>query len=248
MKIVQITDSHLYRDPAQRLFGLINTNDTLLDVIAMVKKENPDLVIASGDLSEDGSKESYQRLRQYLTALNCDVYTIYGNHDHPANFDQYLIGGNIKKTKIFKNDFLTLLFINSFKENSHGGYVSEDELLELENALKNHDNCILVIHQHFSPLRDIEPKTENLIDRYILENGQQLIDIITPYKSKIKFCITGHVHNFYQYKVNGIAVYSCPSSCVQFARNMEHLIEVAKPSFLVYNFRDNDYEVIRKVI
>ena len=91
MKIIQITDFHLYKDPKQRLYGLVNTNDTLLDVLAVVKKEKPDLVIASGDLSDDGSKESYQRLQVYLSELNCDVYTIYGNHDHPANFDQYLI-------------------------------------------------------------------------------------------------------------------------------------------------------------
>ena len=249
MKIIQITDFHLYQDPKQRLYGLVNTNDTLLDVLEVVKKENPDLVIASGDLSDDGSKESYQRLQGYLGELGCDVYAIHGNHDNPANFDRYLIGGNIKWGKVFCSDFVTLLFINSFKENSDSGYISDDELLQLEDNLKKYDNCILVIHHHFLLLKNIEPQIENIMDRYITENGQELFDVITRYKSKIKFCITGHVHNFYQSEIDGVKIYSCPSTCVQFAKNIEHLIEAKKkPSFLVYNFKNDNYELLEKSI
>ncbi len=249
MKIIQITDCHLYQDPKQRLCGLINTNDTLLDVLAVVKKENPDLVIASGDLSDDGSKESYQRLQGYLGELDCDVYTIYGNHDHPANFDQYLIGGNVKKSNIFCSDVATLIFINSFKENTSSGYITDDEFLQLEDSLKKYDNCILVVHHHFLPLKNIEPQVENIMDRYIMENGRELFDVIPRYKSKIKFCVTGHVHNFYQSEVDGVKIYSCPSTCAQFSKTAEHLIEAKKkPAFLIYNFKNGNYEIINKTI
>ncbi len=248
-KIIQITDFHLYKDPKQRLYGLVNTNDTLLDVLAVVKKEKPDLVIASGDLSDDGSKESYQRLQGYLSELNCDVYTIYGNHDHPANFDQYLIGGNVKKSNIFCSDFVNLLFINSFKENAHSGYITDDELMQFEDSLKKYDNCVVVVHHHFLPLKNIEPQIENIMDRYIMENGRELFDVITRYKSKIKFCVTGHVHNFYQSEIDGIKIYSCPSTCVQFAKTSEHLIEAKKkPAFLIYNFSNNNYDITQKSI
>ena len=229
--------------------GLINTNDTLLDVLAAVKEERPDLVIASGDLSDDGSKESYQRLQGYLSELDCGVYTIYGNHDNPANFDQYLIGGNVKKSKIFCGDFVNLLFVNSFKENVHSGYITDDEFLQLEDSLKKYDNCIVVVHHHFVPLKNIEPHIENIMDHYILENGQKLLDVLTHYKSKIKFCVTGHVHNFYQVEIGGVKIYCCPSTCAQFAKNIEHLIEAKKkPSFLIYNFTNDNYDVIEKSI
>ncbi len=249
MKIIQITDFHLYKDPKERLCGLVNTNDTLLDVLEMVKVENPDLVIATGDLSDDGSKESYQRLQGYLGELDCDVYTIYGNHDNPANFDLYLIGGNVKKSRIFCSDFVTLVFVNSFKERSHSGYVADDELLQLEDSLKKYDNCVVVVHHHFVPLKNIEPRIENIMDLYILENGQKLLDVLARYKSKIKFCVTGHVHNFYQLETNGIKIYCCPSTCAQFAKNIEHLIEARKkPSFLIYNFKNDNYEIIEKSV
>lgn len=248
MKIVQISDFHLYKDSTQKLFGLVNTDDTLLNLLEVVKKEKPDLVIASGDLSNDGSKESYQRLKKYLSNIDCNVYTIYGNHDNPANFDRYLIGSNIKRDRVFKSDSFTLVFINSFKENYDSGYVTDNELLELEHNLKQNENCILVIHHHFYPLKNIEPVAENIIDRYILENWQQLVDVITRYRSKVKFCITGHVHNFYHYQVNDIEIYCCPSSCVQYARTKELFIEATKPSLLVYEFNGNNYEVIRKSV
>lgn len=248
MKIVQISDFHLYKDPTQRLFGLVNTNDTLLDVLEVVKKEKTDLVIASGDLSDDGSKESYQRLKSYLNNLDCDIYAIHGNHDNPDNFNHYLIGGNIKNSKVFKSDFFTLIFIDSYKHGFSSGFITDDNFVELESNLKENDNCILVIHHHFFALKNIEPKTDNILDRYILENGQRLIQMINCYQSKIKFCITGHVHNFYQYQVNNVKIYCCPSTCVQYARKSELLLEATNPSFLVYNFMADGYEVTRKTI
>jgi 3',5'-cyclic AMP phosphodiesterase CpdA len=57
MKVIQISDIHLAKDPKHRIYGLVNTQDTFIDVLNQVKAEKPDLVIVSGDTSQDGSAE-----------------------------------------------------------------------------------------------------------------------------------------------------------------------------------------------
>ena len=70
MKIIQITDTHINADPSTRIFGLVNTEATFLDVLEKVKNEKADLVIATGDLSQDCLIASYERLTSYLNTLH----------------------------------------------------------------------------------------------------------------------------------------------------------------------------------
>ena len=64
IRIAQITDCHLPADPKQQYRG-INPRDNLNTLLQKVKDLAPNLVLASGDLSEDGSRISYLALQQY---------------------------------------------------------------------------------------------------------------------------------------------------------------------------------------
>lgn len=63
--LVQLTDSHLFAEADGKLLGL-NTGDSLARVVELAVAEQPriDLILATGDLSQDGSVASYQRFRQ----------------------------------------------------------------------------------------------------------------------------------------------------------------------------------------
>ena len=63
--LVQLSDSHLFAEANGRLLGM-ETRDSLQQVIQRVLDEQPqiDLLLASGDISQDGSEASYQRFRQ----------------------------------------------------------------------------------------------------------------------------------------------------------------------------------------
>lgn len=62
LNLVQITDSHLFADPAGTLLGL-PTSDSLKSVVDLVVQEQQgvDLVLATGDIAQDGSAVSYRR-------------------------------------------------------------------------------------------------------------------------------------------------------------------------------------------
>ena len=65
--LVQLSDSHLFAEADGSLLGM-NTRDSLQRVIGLVREQQPqiDLVLATGDLSQDGTLESYQLFRCLL--------------------------------------------------------------------------------------------------------------------------------------------------------------------------------------
>ncbi len=69
--LVQLSDSHLFAEEDGKLLGM-DTRDSLAKVIERVQTEQPqiDLILASGDLSQDGSLASYQRFRDLSAQLN----------------------------------------------------------------------------------------------------------------------------------------------------------------------------------
>ena len=62
MRILQITDTHLYGDPAARHYDRIDTGAALTGLLDRLGAlEAVDAVVHTGDASEDGSEESYRR-------------------------------------------------------------------------------------------------------------------------------------------------------------------------------------------
>lgn len=83
MLIAQITDLHLgfdRADPAE-----LNAR-RLAAVIDRVLDHRPDLVIASGDLTEHGDAASYACVRRALARLPMPVLAMVGNHDRRGPF------------------------------------------------------------------------------------------------------------------------------------------------------------------
>ncbi|HSW93787.1 MAG TPA: metallophosphoesterase, partial [Gammaproteobacteria bacterium] len=76
-KVVQITDCHLFKDNSC-MFD-VPTNQTFNQVIEQIKKEelhDTDAIFLTGDLSQDESKESYQRIVDALQDTSKNIYWI----------------------------------------------------------------------------------------------------------------------------------------------------------------------------
>ena len=78
--IIQISDCHLPADTGQQYRG-INPHKNLKRLMRKVKALRPDLILATGDLSEDGSRASYRLLKRYLKLHDTPVLALPGNHD-----------------------------------------------------------------------------------------------------------------------------------------------------------------------
>ena len=82
VRIVQITDLHLFAEKQQALLG-INTWDSFTAVKEAMRSdiEDADLILVTGDVSQDRSAASYQAVCQALDHLGKPVHFLPGNHD-----------------------------------------------------------------------------------------------------------------------------------------------------------------------
>src|SRR5579864_3800774 len=84
LRIIQISDTHLFGDKQTELLG-VKTHDSFHAVMELVKREKDviDLILLTGDLSQDGSDVAYKRIADFLKPFNVPAYFAFGNHDYP---------------------------------------------------------------------------------------------------------------------------------------------------------------------
>src|SRR5271166_1678561 len=87
MIIAQITDTHIKRK-GKLLHHMINTAKRLRKAVERLNAldPRPDVVLATGDLVEDGKRKEYKLLRKILDHLEIPLYVIPGNHDRSEAF------------------------------------------------------------------------------------------------------------------------------------------------------------------
>lgn len=89
LRILHLTDTHLYGNDS-RHYDVVDTEAHLRMALARVADRAFDLVVCSGDVSEDGSVASYERVRNILepwaTARGARTIYAMGNHDDRASF------------------------------------------------------------------------------------------------------------------------------------------------------------------
>jgi 3',5'-cyclic AMP phosphodiesterase CpdA len=86
MLICQISDLHI-KTHGKLSYGVVDTSGLLARCVAhiLALKSPPDIVIATGDLTDFGRPDEYAHLRQLLAPLTMPLYLIPGNHDHREN-------------------------------------------------------------------------------------------------------------------------------------------------------------------
>lgn len=99
MRILHLTDTHLYGDPAARHYGRIDSHAALRGVLErLAGLERIDLVVHAGDASEDGTAESYLRLHALLDPfaeeLGAQLAVLMGNHDVSLEYSAAIAPGD----------------------------------------------------------------------------------------------------------------------------------------------------------
>lgn len=212
IKILQISDMHLSASIDDQLVG-VNTEDSFLSILNLAQEESwpPDLIILTGDLSQDSSAESYCRLIQHLKKLQIPCYVLPGNHDTPSRIKNFFTAPPVTYQPLLHYKQWLFAFLNSETPNEEGGTLDETAIENLRLEINAHpDKHVLICLHH-----QLIPVGSEWLDTMTVSNPDSLIKIVAEH-SNVRGIIHGHVHQASQRHIANKPLYGTPSTCFQF--------------------------------
>ncbi len=210
--LVQLSDSHLFADADVTLLGM-NTRDSLQRVIDLVREQQPpvDLVLATGDLSQDGTLASYQQFRDMTAPMGAPARWLPGNHDEPQIMADAAVHSDLLEPVVDVGNWRVTL-LDSAVPGSVPGYLQDQQLQLLVQALSEAPNRHHLVCLHHHPVSIgcawMEPIG--------LRNPDALFAVLDRFP-QVKAVLWGHVHQEIDSERNGVRLLASPSTCIQFA-------------------------------
>ena len=173
----------------------------LMDVIVDINSNDTELVILSGDLTDEGSDEQLKNVKSFLDNIKKPLFVIPGNHEN--NWSQsacktfFDIWGNDRFVTETEN--LVIVGINCGPYMKMGdGHVKHEDLMWLDKTLservKNGKRVLSICH--YAPNTD-------------LDSYREYVNILKKYP--VVAHLNGHYHQYKQYRVENIEVLHCRS-------------------------------------
>lgn len=241
--VAQITDSHLFSS----VNGLHHGHNVLknLKKVLLSVSNNPqiDYIVFTGDLTQDHTEESYQHFVECVH--ECDVsvpiYYLAGNHDEPELLAKYFSVSPFEADKEINLSHWQIQLVDS-KSATPAGYVSEQALIKLQNAIKAGKHQLLMMHHH--PI-----DVGYFIDKHGLQNKADFWQVINGYNN-IKAIACGHVHGAMKLSnpvsnpvtkslkpklKEHVILYTCPATSIQFDPNVDGVAALSKgPGYRIF--------------
>ncbi|MEO8224947.1 MAG: 3',5'-cyclic-AMP phosphodiesterase [Gammaproteobacteria bacterium] len=212
MRILHITDPHLYAQRAARMRG-VNTDDTFVATLkhALADPRPADIILATGDLVQDESRAGYARFQELTAMPGLPVYCLPGNHDSPEIMREMLCEAPFQFCGVAERGGWSLVLLNTFASNDDGGVLPPHELEFLEKTLvgTRSDHCLIALHHQPVPMGS------RWLDSVALRNADQFLAIIDRH-AHVRGIVWGHVHQASDRERNGVRLMSTPSTCAQF--------------------------------
>lgn len=223
LRILHLTDTHLYGD-TRRHYDVVDTRSHLIRALAHVAHLRFDLVVCSGDVSEDGSTASYRWLRETLEPWGHErgARTVYamGNHDRREAFREVLGGGQPDADEVVLagtdpqrpvasvatvDGWRTIVLDSSIPMRGYGSIEPEQrEFLRGHLATPAPQGTVLVIHHP-----PVDAQTE-LLQALALDEADGLALIEDLRGSDVRVILSGHYHLPLIETVAGIPVVVAP--------------------------------------
>jgi len=180
MIIVQLSDLHVGSQFQPEVFET---------VVKEVNKINPDVIVITGDLTNEGLMKEYKKCKSLLTQFNTKkIISISGNHDYRNT--GYLL---FKKFFPFEtvneldND-VVLVTVGTARPDRNNGEVGYRQNLWLERTMKKYKDKVKIVamHHHLIPIPDTGSDQLTVVDA-----GDVLRTILD---TQVDVVLCGHKH------------------------------------------------------
>ena len=230
MRIVQISDSHIYAEPGKRLGG-IDTRASFTAVLeAAVAGGAADLLMLTGDNSMDGSAASYKWLARKLHEVDLPMAVLAGNHDEPDEWGA-LSDSVCQTPQVLRSaDGWCVIGLTTRVTDQAYGQLSLRELQAFDSLLATQTADHVLVAMHHPPVA----VGSEWIDRIGLRTQEKFWSVIERYPN-VRAVMCGHVHQNVDRYVGSVRVLATPSSCAQFEpRAKQFSFDRRRPGFRVF--------------
>jgi 3',5'-cyclic-AMP phosphodiesterase len=193
--VLQISDTHLRAEPNTPTER--NPDPSLLATIDAVHRVRADLVLLTGDLSDDGSVASLQRLRSIVSGFSSPILAVAGNHDDPDNV--HVVFG---PTDTIEVGAWRVLGVDSVIPGQDHGMVDVENLARRLDLVDDRPTVIALHHPPHSP-------STNPMFQLIGAD-----DMLTALRDRphVRAVVSGHLHEAFDRHEGNLQLCGCPSS------------------------------------
>ncbi len=219
VRLLQLTDTHLCQEAGETLLGM-DTDHSLQAVIDLALREQPqvDAVLGTGDMSNHGFLEAYQRLRGYFDRFDAPQFWLPGNHDDRARMAEVDTSGALLSNDI-RFGCWQLVMLDSQVPGEVGGYLGEEQLALLRRALALAADeklySLVCLHHHPQPIGC------QWLDEQRVADADALFGVLAEFPAA-RGVLWGHVHQEVDREWQGLRLLGSPSTCVQFAPDSDN--------------------------
>lgn len=222
MLIAQITDCHVVA-AGRQFSGRVDTAAGLAAAVGQLNAMHPrpDVVLATGDLVNDGTAEEYAHLAAILADLEIPLHAVPGNHDDRRGLRSALgdpaPGGPDQRIDFVVEDYpVRLVGLDTTVPGDHGGAIDPDQMTWLEDQLAAEPDRPTLLFQHHPPfLTGIA-----WMDEVGLRHADREIAVIERHPNVVAV-ICGHVHRPIHTVIGSAAVSIAPSTGAQVALELD---------------------------
>lgn len=223
LRILHLSDTH-FSDDGGRHYGVVDTAEHLRRALSHVAHLTFDLVVVSGDVSQDGSEASYRQIRDAVTpwtlARGARPVFAMGNHDRRDAFravlgegqpdaDEVPLGGidlDRPVASLVEQDGWRIVVLDSSVPGAGYGALDPEQLSFLREAISEPAPHGTVVVVHHPPLR----AQTDLLQALALDehDGHELLDIVRG--TDVRVILSGHYHLPITEIVGGVPVTVAP--------------------------------------
>ena len=180
MQIVQISDLHIGSQFLQEKF------DTLVKEVNVL---NPDVIVITGDLTNEGLMKEYEKCKDLLARFNTEkIITVSGNHDYRNTgyllFKRYFPFEAVNEL----SDDIVLVTVGTARPDRNEGEVGYRQNLWLERTLKKYRDKVKIVAMHHHLIAIPDTGSDQLT---VVDAGDVLRTVL---ETNVDVVLCGHKH------------------------------------------------------
>jgi 3',5'-cyclic AMP phosphodiesterase CpdA len=236
MLIAQISDLHVAED-GHGMRRFVDANTMLAAALDYLEglEQRPDVVVATGDLTDNGRPEQYELLVELLDRTALPVYLIPGNHDEREPFRAAF--GSLAYVPsqgpiqyVVEDHPVRLVAVDTLRDGHHDGELDDERLSWLDETLAARADVPTVVFMHHPPFT-----TGIWWMDCIGLTGARRFEAVVRRHEHVRMVLCGHLHRPIQTMWGTTLVSTAPSTAHQTQCNLhpEHRPVVAAEAPMV---------------